>query len=217
MPLYQVMIRKNIIWRSIIGVIITLFFLTPALLSAQSAQFIPGNAEYSLLLESGLSKAETSTIKFIVWTEEALFLPQIEKKLQNTGYNWDKARVSNYYGNKAFKFSTSLIVQKEEEKEILADYLKLNNILKQYAADVYLEEKIESSINVENYFMQNNCQALQEIKDDGILSITGYRPGLPGSVRAGDDEINIQIITNEDSNTIKAKTVLALPALLEEF
>jgi len=217
MPFFHVTIRKTIIRRIIISVIIILFFLTPALLSAQGNQFSPINDRYCLLLESGLSDAGKSTIKFIVWTEEGLFLPQIEEKLQATDYSWDQEIVSNYFGRKAFKFSTSIIVQKEKEKEVLADYVQLNGILKEYQAIVYLEEKIESSINAENYFALNNCRTLQEVKTEGIISTTGYCPGLPGTVRAGEEAINIQILTKEENCPMKAKTVLALPALMEEF
>lgn len=212
MSLLQILLRKTIII-----LIIFLSLLTPAVLRAQSNQSAGINVGYRLLLESALSDAKTGTLKYIVWTEEDRFLPQIESELLATGLNWQKEIQSNSYGQKAYKLSTTFIILKEEERKAMVDYLKLSELLKKYQAQVFLEEDIEALINVENYLELNNSRLLQEIKIDGLISVAGYRPDLPGTVQAGKDLVNIQILTKENSGTLTAKTVLALPALMEEF
>lgn len=175
-----------------------------------------------LLLGSGLSDCQTAYARYILWTEEMGEVDNLLKRLEETGLLWKKEILQDTYGRQACKLSAGVIVEKSQEKDLVPKTLnKLGQIIKDSDVKIYFEERIEQEINLEDYFRAVEARTLQSYSTTNLKSLSGYFDGYSQCVQAGEDLINIQILgkkTKENTDfSDSGKTVLALPALLEEF
>lgn len=199
--------------------ILLLIFLTPTILFAD-LKYPSRNCqgqEFPLLLNSGLIACEQATIGYIIWTEEMRELPAVEKKLESSGLAWHKLLLSDYSGRNAVKYSTQISMKKENEVQALECYHMLSEQLKGLKVRLYFEERIESALDLDAYLERSRIEAIQKVQTPGITSISGFCKSLPEVVKAGRENVNIQILTKNNVGTGTGKTVLAFPALLEEF
>lgn len=206
---------KNI-WRKFL--LISLFgiiLLTPARLLAKGA--VQDHQELPLLLSSGLVSSTEGSLEYIVWTEEPGTQTYIEKTLEASGLAWNKKVLSDFSGKKVYQYTTEMAIKKEEEKQAVIFYNHLNTMANNGKIKVLLEERIDSRLEAEKYFTENQIAIKQKAAAEDLISISGYDPRIPCAVQAGKDRLNIQIITEKETKTRKGKTILAIPALMEEF
>jgi len=186
--------------------------LTPALLFAQSGQ----NKVLPLLLTSGLVDCDKGEVEYIVWTEDPLQLFSIENILRSSSLTWQRQTLSDFSGREVYQYFAKQNINKENEKEGLQFYCALYSRVAGKTVHVYMEEKVYACLNAEQYFQENNIPEIQSVSTKQMTSINGYDRRIPGAVRFGKEETNIQIITNGEVSDHN-RVILALPALIEEF
>lgn len=170
-----------------------------------------------LLLNSNLSECESGFVKIILWTEQKKADEIIPHKLAECDLlklGWKKQKLRNTYGNYAYKYTAEIIVDKKKEAEI-PDIL--NNLAQKLPAEtvkIHFEETIKDTINGREYFDLLSSKVKSFTAEDGIESYTA-NAGSNNYVKTGAEFVNIQVITAK--KPLQPKTVLALPAILEEF
>lgn len=170
----------------------------------------------ALLLDSGLTHCQSSRLKYIIWSEELQNQTEIEKILISSGLSWHKEILSDFSGNKALKYSAACSATRETEEDYLDRYHTLYYQLDDSKTKVYLEERIDEAIDIRDYYRTNGITVIQNNTMASITSLTGELWSLPQSIRAGDSRICIQGITKTNTDD-QGKTIIALPALFEEF
>jgi len=76
-------------------------------------------------------------------------------------------------------------------------------------------ESIPQAIDISAYLSQTNALPTQWVLSDNLLSIAAYQNIIETSVMAGQDRINIQLLSR-GKNT-EGQSVLAIPVLLKQF
>ncbi len=204
--------RKQIIWG-----LMLIFVLSPSLLFAELYKINNGRQveDFKLLLNSGLTHCETSTVKYILWTDDSSDLTVLNEIVQNSPFVWRQDVISDFAEQKVYKLSSENQVNKGEEKLISKQLAYIERELKGTGILLYFQQQINETIDVKNYLSLNWIQKIQKTKTDKLLSITGYSDTIAKVVRSNEFDTNIQIITNNQRN--QEKTILAIPALMEEF
>jgi len=200
----------------IIAFIIAVLMLIPSIAFAEMSYLNYKSSTFPLLLASEGIDGTEATVQYIIWTEEQAMVAPIEKKLVRTGLAWNKMRLTDYSGRKAYKYTATLEISKEDEQESFLLYQALNTFSGE-KTQVFYQESVYSSMRAETFFDRNGIPIIQKVQDHDMLSLSGFDQRLPGKVKAGDDQINIQILKKECNQNNQGKMVLALPALLEEF
>ncbi len=200
-----------------ITVLIVIILLTPTLLFADSLYNKHQVQSFPLLLESGLAEVLNAHIDYIIWSEDPADLSRIESALHGTELKWHKEILSDYSGRRAFKYKASSVIEKTEERDALRFYYDLQKSLEDKQTKVIFEERIHSLLNPSEYFDQSNITAIQEVHCENMISISGVHQLLPQSNMLTKKVANIQVVAKTMHKNNQGQTVLAIPALLEEF
>lgn len=204
--------RKQIIWG-----LILIFLLSPSLLFAElpKINYDRYEKELILLLNSGLTQCETSDIKYILWTEDSSDLPVLKEIVRNNSEVWQKDVVSDFTGKRIYKYSLTKQVDKEGEKLIPKQLDDFEQQLEGTRILLYFHQQINETIDSKEYFCINGINKTQMTETAKLLSITAYSSNISKIVQSAKFDTNVQVITSNQS--IKGKTLLAIPALLEDF
>lgn len=204
---------KQIIW----GLIILFILISPSLLFAELYKINNDRVfkDLTLLLNSGLTRCETSNVKYILWTEDRSELSTLNIIVQDSPLVWQKEVISDFRGVKVYKFFSENQVDKEEEKLIPTQLQYIEEQLKGSQILLYFHQQINEKIDVWNYLSLNEIKKTQQTATDKLLSITGYSNTISNVLYSNTFDTNVQLITNNQTN--KGKTILAIPALLEDF
>lgn len=203
----------------IISGILFIILLTPTILltemrfSSQDSR----EQEIPLLLNSGSLAGEKATVKYILWTEDSGESTKIDKILQSSGLVWDKITLSDYAEKKAYKYITQIEIKKENEGQAIGIYTLLFNKIEGIKARLYFEERVDSALDYDSYLTKSKIDIRQRVQLQDLISISGFHHDLLGIVKAGKQDINIQIVTGNGDKSGKGRTVLAIPALFEEY
>jgi DNA modification methylase len=198
-----------------IGMIILV--LVPVFLFAQGkAEEEIFDSRLSLLLNSGYTENNKASLKYILWTQDGNELEELELYLQNFGFSWKKEILNDYSGCKrAYKYTAQTEVDKEAEKRNLKKINVLAKDIRRFNAYLYIHEEVKGNVDVEQYLQYIRVRDVERTKEAGLISYTGYTGAINQAVQAGLRKINFQLITKD--NNLYRETVLAIPALLEEF
>ncbi len=204
---------KQIIW----GLIILFILISPSFLFAELYKINNDRVfkDFTLLLNSGLTSCETSNVKYILWTEDRNELSTLNNIVQDSPLVWQKEVISDFRGVKVYKFFSENQVDKEEEKLIHTQLQYIEEQLKGSQILLYFHQQIEDRIDVWHYLSLNEIKKTQQTTTDKLLSITGYCNTISKVLYSNTFDTNVQLITNKQTN--KGKTILAIPALLEDF
>lgn len=205
---------KQIIW----GLILLLLFL-PALLFADLSKLNRGgiyNDNLVLLLNSGLAHCETSVIKYILWTNDCSELETLNNIVESSNYDWQKEVVSDFSGQIIYKFTAEQRMDKEREKLIPKQLNDLEKQIRQRKVLLFFQQEIKEVIDIKKYMTSNKAEDMMNIiETETLRSMTGYSKNIGKAMQSGRADINIQILTNKHRD--RGKTVVAIPALLEDF
>ena len=200
----------------IVSALLLMLFLTPTILFAASYCFNQILARAPLLLNSKLTPAELATVKYILWKEDDGELAALETYLQDSGLEWEKETLRDFAGSKAVKYTAQICISQEKEYQALDFYHNLNLQAKRFKAQAYFAEWINFAVDPANMCLKLGITPHFWVKTPGLVSWSGYHPALPGAIIADGKRINYQLLTTNGSRTVE-KTVLAVPALLEDF
>ena len=202
--------------RQIFWGLIFVLLLSPALLFAElpklNRSIYPD--ESLLLLNSGLTRSETSLVKYIIWTDDSSELPAIHEILQNSNCVWQKNIISDFTGNKIYKFTLENRVDKDQEKLILKQLDFIENQIKGKQIELYFQQQLDETLDIMQYSSSKLTNLLM-VETENLASITGYSDAISKTVQSGNRHINVQIINSYQKD--QGKTLLAIPALLDEF
>ena len=199
--------------------VLLVILLTPTILLAEmkySSQDFR-EQEIPLLLNSGSVAGEKATVEYILWTEDVSELTKIEKILQSTGLVWHKITLSNYSERNAYQYMAEIEIKKENEEQALEIYHLLTNKIKRIKVRLYFEERVDSALDFDSYLKKSQIDIRQRVQLPDLISISGFHHDLRDVVKAGKQNINIQIMTKKGNESKKGRTVLAIPVLFEEF
>ena len=208
------MIKRS---RQIIWALLFVLLLSPALLFAGLPKL---NREpyldYSLLLlNSGLTRCETSKVKYILWTDDSRELSSVYEILRDSGHVWQEDIFSDFTGKKIYKFTLESRVNKDGEKLIPNQLNLIEKEIKGKRILLYFQQQLDETIDVIEYSSSSKLKNVRKIETESLVSITGYSNSVSKTVQSANLNINIQIITNKQGD--RAKTLLAIPALLNDF
>ncbi|MGE4271756.1 MAG: hypothetical protein AB7E31_02635 [Desulfitobacterium sp.] len=167
-----------------------------------------------LLLNSGLVEAQKAEVRVVLWFEQGKPDRGFKQDLPQTGWAWME---SNSAGIAELPYSLAgyRTIVTEEEPEIFAWYQDLEQEVSEVGGIAYLDERIPEGIDIAHYALKQNILPRQFSLSERTISVTGWQESLFSQVLAGDDRVNIQIISQTHGG--KGRTALALPVLLEEF
>ncbi|RJE47448.1 MULTISPECIES: hypothetical protein [unclassified Dehalobacter] len=206
--------KKTLLCLFISLIIIALSGSSAGIASNMKAQNNP-DKDLVLLLHSGLASCQNARVKYIIWTEDSNSQKEIESILQSSDLLWNKTVLSDFANRTAYRYSAELEIDQDQEINALNTYEVLGLQLSGPETKVYLEESVDQEIDIQRYFKMNTISIIQKTDIPSLYALSGYTQGLGQGVKAGKDTINIQTVTRKYEDN-RGRTVLALPALLEE-
>ncbi|MGI5901825.1 MAG: hypothetical protein ACOX7U_05055 [Desulfitobacteriia bacterium] len=213
--------NKNLLWLSFLILFLAIFngyLFNHKNNSTRSATADLNNRNLSLLLNSGLIDNCDAEIKYLIWTEDSGELPQLEKKLKDMNLEWKKQVLTDFSQNRAYKYIAVMNINSSQgERKALQNYWALTDALAQQKVKVYLEERVNSHLDPEQFFKKNTLFAQEKIYFPGGISYSGWKPDYLNFRPGGFELLTVQLIVKKNPLEGGEKAVLALPALLEEF
>jgi hypothetical protein len=170
--------------------------------------------EMPLLLNSSSTTAKEAELRIALWFKQKP-AQNLMKDLPQDGWVWKESELKAYGGTTAYTLSGYKVIQAEEEKLLFSWFRGLSRKVQDYGGLVYLDERIPEGIDIIKYSVQEGISPVQWALAENTLSVTGLKDKLYPEIRAGDDSVNIQLLSQ--SNGKSGRTALAIPVLLEEF
>lgn len=168
-----------------------------------------------LLLNAGMVQTQQADISIMLWIEEGTIPIQTWTQLPMPDWIWSKKDLRTGQGSVAVTLSGHRIIDKNEESMIYDWYTRNAPILTKTGVQIYLDERVPEAIDVCDYLVQSQAQPSQWYLANDLVSIAGYQSNIRTDVVAGQDKINIQLLSRGHDTT--GSTVLAIPVLLKEF
>lgn len=200
----------------IVSGLLLMVFLTPTILIAAPKYFDQSLREEPLILNSDLTAVQEAVVRYFLWTEDCTGLLDLEGILRDSGLAWQKEVLKDFSGNKALKYTAQIKITKEEEGQALDYYHSLYNKMKGLNIQVYFEEKVNDFLDPVSLFYKYSPDFYSRTEASGVTSWTGFHPALPGFTLVEGKKVNFQLLTVKGSEGT-GKTLLAVPALLEDF
>ncbi|TGE34119.1 hypothetical protein E4K68_03765 [Desulfosporosinus sp. Sb-LF] len=168
-----------------------------------------------LLLNSGSILAKDAEVSITLWFENGNVPLEILTQRPMPGWKWVYKELQTTSGNVAVTLSGHHLIDKKQERNLYSWYTTMAQQLDKQGGRLYLDERVSQAMDISAYFSQTNALPVQWTLSDNMVSIAAYQSNLKTSVMAGQDRINIQLLSRGKSTN--GQTVLAIPALLEEF
>ncbi|CAA7599724.1 Hypothetical protein DEACI_0351 [Acididesulfobacillus acetoxydans] len=169
-------------------------------------------ARVGLLLDSGLSKSTQAKVHIIFWLPRSPGRQWLEAL--PACWQWTETTSAPETQGPA-TVAGAATVTVAEERGILNLYQGLSAAAARIGGQAYLDERIAQPLDIFRYFSLLGVQPSQWAYSGTTFSLAGYCEGGVKPVRAGPDRINLQLLTRSHGG--EGETVLAMPALLEEF
>lgn len=167
------------------------------------------------LLESGLADATRAEIRLILWYEDKDIPPVVLQELEREKWEWTQSEKAAAADRRAVTISAGRLVTREEETAISQWYQEFAPKVRNSGAYLYLDERVSGIVDIAAYLAEVDAKPKQWVWLHQGSSIAAYRDDRGPSIQAGSDRINLQVMTRSGSGG--GKSVLAIPALLEEF
>lgn len=167
-----------------------------------------------LLLNSGLIEAKEAELRVIIWFESGTSPGNLRKNLPQEGWEWRES-YRNTPEVKTYTLSGYKIIRPKEEKQLYSWFQLLSSQVKELGGIAYLDERVPEGIDIANYSVQQGIIPIQWSLADSTISVAGLKSEINSRVRAGEDSVNIQVISHASNGN--GRTALAIPVLLEEF
>lgn len=168
-----------------------------------------------LLLNSGQVQTNVAEVSIILWFENG-GMPQgtlTNKPMLNWEWTYNELQMGN--GKVAVTLSGHSMINRSEESTLYNWYSTVSKELAKTGGRIYLDERVDQAMDISSYLSKTNAEPAQWALIGNMLSVAAYQKDLLTSVVAGQDRINIQLLSR-GKNT-EGRTVLAIPALLKEF
>jgi len=107
------------------------------------------------------------------------------------------------------------MINKNEESSLYKWYTTMAQELAKTGGIIYIDERVDQAMDISAYLSKMNALPTQWALIGNLLSIAAYQNDISTNVIAGQDKMNIQLLSRGKNN--EGRTVLAIPALLKEF
>lgn len=168
-----------------------------------------------LLLNSEAVWAKEAEVSVVLWFENG----EIPLGIWTTGpmpdWTWTYKESQTTSGKVAVTLSGHHRMNKNEESNLYTWYTIMVRQLAQTGGQIYIDERVPQATDVSAYLSKTNALPAQWALSGSLVSIAAYQKNLPTNVMAGNDRINIQLLSRGKHN--EGQTVLAIPVLLKEF
>ncbi|HUX46823.1 MAG TPA: hypothetical protein VMV58_02330 [Desulfosporosinus sp.] len=168
-----------------------------------------------LLLNSGEVQTKKAEFSIILWFENGDIPHGILAKRPTSDWIWTSNELQTGSGKVAITISGHQQIDKNEESNLYKWYTTMTQELAKTGGLIYIDERVDQAMDISAYLSKTNALPTQWTLIGNMLSIAAYQNNLLTSVLAGQDRINIQLLSR-GKNT-EGRTVLAIPALLKEF
>ena len=168
-----------------------------------------------LLINSGLVQAKEAKVTVVLWFENGEIPTDIGLIKPLPDWTWTYKESQTSSGKVAITLSGQRNMDKNEESNLYTWYTIMAQQLVQAGGRIYLDERVPQAIDISAYLSKTNALPAQWDLSDNLVSIAAYQKDISTNVMAGNDRINIQLLSRGKNN--EGQTVLAIPALLEEF
>lgn len=173
------------------------------------------NIAVPLLLNSDSVNIKNAEVSVILWAENSDTAENFLKQKPLPGWQWTCKELTTAGGLQAISISGHKVVDKKEERNLYTWYTNMAQKLDKKDCQIYLDERVPQAIDVCSYLSEENASPRQWSLSSNLISVAAYMGDVPISVMAGQDRLNIQVLSR--GNNSEGQTVLAIPALLEEF
>ncbi|MBP1759393.1 MAG: hypothetical protein H6Q63_310 [Firmicutes bacterium] len=168
-----------------------------------------------LLLNSGIVQAEKAEFNIIIWFEDKEIPLAIRTMKPTPDWIWTYKELNNENKKGAVTLSGQCSLNKNEERNLFAWYTTMGPQIEMAGGKVYLDERIPETIDISAYLSQTNAVPIQCVLLDNMISTAAYQSDIESSVMAGQDRINIQLLSR--GKKTEGQSVLAIPVLLQQF
>lgn len=173
------------------------------------------NSVAPLLLNTGMVKVQKAEVSIILWIEDDTIPIEAWKQLPIPDWRWSYKEHRTNDGKNIITLTGHQVINKNQENMIYTWYTTMAPVLAKVGVKAYLDERVPESIDISAYLSKSNILPSQWFLLDNLVSIAGYESNLDMSVMAGQDKINIQLLSRGEKTD--GHTVLAIPVLLKEF
>lgn len=168
-----------------------------------------------LLLNSGEVQTKEADVSVLLWFENGDVPQGTWTKLPTPDWEWTYNELQTGSEKVAATLSGHRLIDKKEESNLYEWYTTMAQELTRTGGLIYIDERIDQAMDISAYLTKTNALPSQWALIGDMLSIAAYQNYFLTSVLAGQDTINIQMVSR-GKNT-EGRTVLAIPALLKEF
>lgn len=169
--------------------------------------------KHPLLLSTGLLEAQEAELRIILWFEEGKPQENFLNKLPQEGWVWQESHPANSMST-GYSLAGSTRINQESEQAIFSWYQGLVQDVGRAGGIAYLDERVPEGMDIAQYALQQNILPRQFSLSESVSSVAGWQESLLPKVVAGNDKVNIQVISQGYG---QGRTALAIPVLLEEF
>lgn len=168
-----------------------------------------------LLLNSGEVQSKEAEISIMLWFEDGDIPYGTWTKRPMPDWTWTYKELQTGSERVAVTLSGHRLIDKNEESSLYKWYTTAAQELGETGGLIYIDERVDQAMDISAYLSKTNALPVQWAMIGNMLSIAAYQNDFSTSVIAGQDKINIQLLSR-GKNT-EGRTVLAIPALLKEF
>lgn len=168
-----------------------------------------------LLLNSGEVQATEAEVSILMWFENGHIPYKTLTKRPMPGWTWTYNEYQTGNKKTVVTLSGHRLINKNEEVNLYNWYTAIAPKLAKTSGMIYIDERVAQAIDISAYLSKTNAQPAQWVSTGDMLSIAAHQDRFLTSVLAGQDRINIQLLSRGKNNA--GQTVLAIPALLKEF
>lgn len=168
-----------------------------------------------LLLNSGEVQTKVAEINIILWFENGDIPHAVWTNRPTPDWIWTFNELPTGSEIAAVTLSGHRMIDKNEESDLYKWYTTMERELAKTGGLIYLDERIDQAMDIAAYLSKTNAHPAQWALIGNMLSIAAHQSDFMTSVLAGQDRINIQLLSRGENT--EGRTVLAIPALLKEF
>lgn len=208
-------------YRNIVKTIFACFLIFSMLANSYWVEIASQESEISsqntvpLLLNSGAVQTKEAEVSIILWFENGDIPQGTWTKLPVPDWKWTYNELQSGSENAPVTLSGQRRFNKNEESNLYQWYTTMQTELAKTGGLIYIDERVDQAMDVSAYLSKTNALPTQWVLIDNLVSIAAYQDDFLTSVLAGQDRINIQLLSR-GKNT-EGRAVLAIPALLKEF
>ena len=207
--------------RNLIKTLIICFLIIGLLTSFYSVKMISKEpviftqTTVPLLLNSGEVQTKEAEVSIILWFENGDIPDETWANRPTPDWKWTYNELQTGSDKVTATLSGHRRVDKNEESNLSIWYTTMAQVFAKTGGLIYLDERVDQAIDISAYLSKTDTLPAQWVLIGNLVSIAAYQDHFLTSVIAGQDRINIQLLSR-GKNT-EGRTVLAIPALLKEF